>query len=92
MNKHGVGRLSGIVSLMCIVLYVISFFVLRGPDANVNMMIIIGVALSLIGMLLAIVSAILSKRFVYLIVGLLGNGAVLAYSSLLFLAMGISEP
>lgn len=92
MNKQGVGRWCGIGSLLCIVLYVISFFVLRGPNANVYTIISIGGVLSLLGIALAIVSAILSKRYVYLIIGFLGNGCVLACSFLLLLAMGISEP
>lgn len=92
MNKHGVGRLCGIGSLLCIVLYVICFFVLRGPNSDVYLIISIGGILSIIGILIAIVSAILSKRFVYLIIGLLGNCAVLALSYFLLLAMGISEP
>ncbi|MEY8750102.1 hypothetical protein [Alkalicoccobacillus gibsonii] len=92
MNKQGVGRWCGIGSLLCIVLYVISFFVMRGPDVDIYLIISLGGVLSLLGIVLAIVSTVLLKRFVYLVIGLLGNGAVLACSFLLLLAMGISEP
>ncbi|MGN7312100.1 hypothetical protein ACTHQ4_13490 [Alkalicoccobacillus gibsonii] len=92
MNKQGVGRWCGIGSLFCVVLYVISFFVMRGPDVDIYLSISLGGVLSLLGIVLAIVSTVLLKRFVYLVIGLLGNGAVLACSFLLLLAMGISEP
>lgn len=92
MNKQGVGRWCGIGSLLCIVLYVISFFVMRGPDVDIYLIISLGGVLSLLGIVFAIVSTVLLKRFVYLVIGLLGNGAVLACSFLLLLAMGISEP
>lgn len=92
MNKQGVGRWCGIGSLFCVILYVISFFVLRGPDVDIYLIISLGGVLSLLGIVLAIVSAILSKRYVYLIIGFLGNGAVLANTFFLLLAMDISEP
>ncbi|MCM2676857.1 hypothetical protein [Alkalicoccobacillus plakortidis] len=92
MTKQKVGRASGIVSLICIAVSVIYFFFSRGPEADVYLMIAVGGISSIAGLILAIVSAFLMKRYVYLIVGLLGNGTILVFSFFLLLAMGISEP
>lgn len=92
MTKDELGRLYGIGSLLCMVLCVIGFFMLRGPNSNVYLIIGIGAIVSLIGISLAYASWVYTKRFFYLIIGLLGNSAVLAFSSLLLLAMGISKP
>ncbi|MFD2629475.1 hypothetical protein [Oceanobacillus kapialis] len=52
---------------------------------------IIFIVLAVIGILLAIFSWIKSKLLAFLILGLLGNGIVLAFGILLRIAMGISE-
>lgn len=82
MNKHG------LLSILMAILSVIIFFILRGPNANIYLMITIFAVLSLTGFVLAI----LSRKAIFIIVGVLLNLGILGCAWLLLIAMGISEP
>ncbi|AMX84338.1 hypothetical protein GS3922_12065 [Geobacillus subterraneus] len=75
-----------------VIISIIIFYVERGPNADIYFVIIIYGILSIIGILFAALSCLMTKRFFLLIISLIGNGAVLAVAFLLLLAMGISEP
>ncbi|CUB11640.1 hypothetical protein BN2127_JRS1_03426 [Bacillus cereus] len=62
-----------------------SFFILRGPNANLTLVISILVILSLLG----IIFAIASKKWLFKIVGTLLNGIILVVAYFLLLAKGI---
>ncbi|MCM3766065.1 hypothetical protein [Neobacillus niacini] len=65
---------------------IISFLVMRGPNANLTFGIIVLGTLSILG----IVFAVLSKKWLSGILGVLLNGAVLVFVFLLLLAKGIA--
>jgi len=69
MNKFG------IFSILMVLISVLIFFILRGPNANLSLAIIILGSLSLLG----IIFAIISKRWISGILGVLSNGAVLVF-------------
>lgn len=95
MNKSKTGTILGVLSILPVLVSVIVFLILRGPNANAYLIITIFGILSIIGIVLAAISAWMSKRHISkLIIGLVGltaNIAVLAVAYLLLLAMGISE-
>jgi len=80
MNKFG------IFSILMVLISVLIFFILRGPNANLSLAIIILGSLSLLG----IIFAIISKRWISGILGVLSNGAVLVFVFFLLLAKGIA--
>lgn len=82
MNKYG------LLSLLMVAINAIGFFAMRGPNANVYVIIIIFTVLSIMG----IVFAILSKKWVSIVLGIILNGGVMVIAFFLLLAMGISEP
>jgi uncharacterized MnhB-related membrane protein len=63
-----------------------SFFILRGPNANLTLIITILAILSLLGILFAIAS----KNWLFRIVGTTLNGVILVVVYFLLLAKGIS--
>jgi hypothetical protein len=79
MNKLGV------FSFLMVIASVVSFFLLRGPNADLSTGIIVLGSLSLIGVVLAV----LSKKWLSGILGVLLNGAVLTFAFLLLLSKGI---
>jgi hypothetical protein len=80
MNKWG------IFSLLTVAASIISFFILRGPNADLPLAIIILGSLSLLG----IIFAVISKRWLSGVIGVLFNGAVLVCVYFLLLAYGIA--
>lgn len=62
-----------------------SFFILRGPNANLTLIIAILGILSLLG----IIFAIASKNWLFRIVGTALNGVILVFVYFLLLAKGI---
>ncbi|KFN04569.1 hypothetical protein D0U04_18060 [Bacillus clarus] len=62
-----------------------SFFILRGPNANLTLIITILGILSLLG----IIFAIASKNWLFRIVGTVLNGVILVFVYFLLLAKGI---
>ncbi|KZD35485.1 hypothetical protein B4082_2476 [Bacillus cereus] len=62
-----------------------SFFILRGPNANLTLVISILGILSLLG----IIFAIASKNWLFAIVGTVLNGIILVVAYFLLLAKGI---
>ncbi|OYD59840.1 hypothetical protein CGZ90_05740 [Fictibacillus aquaticus] len=63
------------------------FFILRGPNADLRLAIVILSSTSFIG----IIFALISKRWLSGIIGVLTNGAVLVFVFFLLLAKGIGE-
>lgn len=92
LNKEKIGSVLGVIAILPVIISFIIFYTLRGPNADIYFNIIIFSILSIIGILIAIISLVMSKRPILFIVGLLGNGFVLVCACLLLLAMGISEP
>ncbi|AWI11313.1 hypothetical protein B4064_3646 [Caldibacillus thermoamylovorans] len=80
MNKWG------IFSLLMVAASIISFFILRGPNADLPLVIIILGSFSLLG----IIFAVISKRWLSVVIGILLNGAVLVSVYFLLLAYGIA--
>ena len=91
MDKRKVGNILGVTSLLPVIISIIVFYALRGPNADIYFGITIFNILSIIGISLAIISWVMSKRLIPLFIGLLGNVFVLACTFLLLLAMGIGE-
>ncbi len=81
MNKFGV--LSFLTALVSLII----FLVARGPDAHLPFLAMVFGALSLIGILFAV----LSQKLIYLIIGIILNGFVLIGAFLLLLSIGIGE-
>lgn len=77
----------GILSFLTVIASILAFFLLRGPNANMTIGIVILGTLSLLG----IVSALFSKKWLAGIFGVLFNGMILTFAFLLLLAKGISE-
>ena len=92
MDKRKAGNILGVISILPVIISIIIFYTQRGPNVDIYFSINIFSILSVIGILFAIFSWWLSKRLLPLIIGLIGNGFVLAVAFLLLLAMGISEP
>lgn len=80
MNKWG------FFSFLMVVASIFSFLILRGSHASLTIGIIILGAFSLFG----IVFAILSKKWLSGILGVILNGGVLLYAFLLLLAKGMA--
>ena len=76
----------GFFSFLMVIASIISFLILRGPNANLMMAIIILGTFSLLG----IVFAVLSKKWLSGILGVLLNGGVLVFVFFLVLARGIA--
>ncbi|GAJ40473.1 hypothetical protein [Saccharococcus caldoxylosilyticus] len=92
LDKKKVGNILGVASLLPVIISIIIFYTERGPNADIYFVITIYGILSIIGILFAAFSCLMTKRFFLLIISLIGNGAVLAVAFLLLLAMGLSEP
>lgn len=85
MNKKNV---LGTMSIVTVLISIIFFIIIRGPNANLTLGISVFTILSVFG----IIFAIASKKLWYMITGIILNGAVLVFAYFLLLAMGISEP
>ncbi|SDZ81985.1 hypothetical protein SAMN05421743_101317 [Thalassobacillus cyri] len=92
MTKKKAGILLGVTSILPVIISVIVFYILRGPDVDLHFIITVYSVLSVAGILLAILSWFMAKRWLLLLIGLVGNGFVLVFAYFLQLAMGISEP
>lgn len=76
----------GFLSFLMVIVSIISFLIIRGPNANLMMAVIILGTLSLFG----IVFAVLSKKWLSGILGVLLNGGVLVFAYFLLIAWGIA--
>ncbi|MGG4169165.1 hypothetical protein ABEW00_17115 [Rossellomorea vietnamensis] len=76
------------MSIVTILISIIFFLIIRGPNANLNLGISVFTILSVLG----IIFAIASKKLWFIITGIIVNGAVLVFAYFLLLAMGMSEP
>lgn len=85
MNQKGI---LGTLSLLTVLVSIIFFMIIRGPNANVTLGISVLTVLSVLG----IIFAITSKKWGFIITGIILNGAVLLFAIFLLLAVGISEP
>ncbi|SES44914.1 hypothetical protein [Psychrobacillus sp. OK032] len=92
MDKRKVGNILGFTSIIPVITSVIVFYTQRGPNADIYFIINIFVALSILGIFLAIFSWLFTKRLILFFIAFIGNIFVLAAAFLLLLAMGISEP
>jgi uncharacterized membrane protein len=79
MNK------AGILSFLMVILSVVFFFVIRGPEADLTLAVFTFGGLSILG----IIFALFSKKWIPAITGTLLNGAVLVFAFFLLLAKGI---
>lgn len=80
MNKFGV------FSILMVLISVLMFFILRGPNTDLSLAITILGSLSILG----IIFAVISKKWLSGIIGVLSNGAVLVFVFFLLLAKGIA--
>ncbi|WLR47426.1 hypothetical protein LC065_18225 [Halobacillus litoralis] len=76
------------ISLGMVLMNVFLFFMFRGPNVHLPLVVTIESSLSIIG----IVCAVLSKKIIAGTAGFVLNGGVLVVMFFLLLAMGISEP
>ncbi|GAA0610221.1 hypothetical protein GCM10009001_29400 [Virgibacillus siamensis] len=81
MNKKDI---LGTLSILTVLISVIFFFIIRGPNANLTLGVIVFTVLSVLG----IIFAIASKKFWFILIGIILNGAVLIGAYFLLLAMG----
>ena len=95
MNKSKVGTTLGFLSVLSVIVSIIFFYTVRGPNADIYTGITIFSVLSIIGIILAVISLWMSKgrirKLLIGTVGLIANIAVLVFAFLLLLAMGIGE-
>ncbi|WP_033541569.1 hypothetical protein [Planococcus sp. CAU13] len=82
MNKFG------LLSLLMFVISITAFFVMRGPDGEIYLTIVVLSTFSLTGL----VFAALSKQLLWKVLGIGVNMIPLIFAFLLLFAMGISEP
>lgn len=85
MNKKDV---LGTISIVTVLISIIFFLIIRGPNANLTLGLSVFTILSVLG----IIFAIASKKLWFIITGIIGNGAVLVFAYFLLLAVGISKP
>jgi hypothetical protein len=85
LNKKDV---LGTMSMVTVLISIIFFLIIRGPNANITLGISVFTILSVLG----IIFAIASKKLWFILTGIIANGAVLVFAYFLLLAMGISEP
>lgn len=85
MNKK---YILGVSSILTALISIVFFFIIRGPNANLTVTISVFAVLSILG----INFAITSKQWWFIASGIILNGAVLAFSYFLVLAVGISGP
>ncbi|WP_411712019.1 MULTISPECIES: hypothetical protein [Lentibacillus] len=89
MHKKKAKNILGVLSILTVLINIIFFFIVRGPDINFISVIIVFTILSMLG----IIFAIISKKMWFVIIGILLNSAVLVFAYFLLLgAVGISEP
>ncbi|MFJ8461441.1 hypothetical protein ACIQ57_20280 [Lysinibacillus xylanilyticus] len=92
MNKRKVGNILGFISILLVIVCIVVFYIQRGPNTDIYFLINTYGILSILGILFAIFSWLMSKKLIFTIIGLIGNGIFLAFAYLLLLAMGIGEP
>ncbi|MGE7951807.1 hypothetical protein [Lysinibacillus xylanilyticus] len=92
MNKRKVGDILGFISILLVIVSIVVFYIQRGPNVDIYFLINTYGILSILGILFAIFSWLMSKKLIVTIIGLIGNGIILAFAYLLLLAMGIGEP
>ncbi|HWK23100.1 MAG TPA: hypothetical protein VNS08_08725 [Ureibacillus sp.] len=91
LKKGKIGIIFGITSILAAVISFIVFYTTRGPNTDVYPKIIIFSILSILGILLAVFSWVMSKYKSLGIIGLIANVFILVSTYLLLLAMGIGE-
>ena len=97
LNKSKMSTILGALSILPVIVSSIAFFALRGPNADVYLIINIFGISSIIGIILAVISIFMSistrliRKLLFGLVGLSANVFVLFLAFLLLLAMGIGE-
>jgi len=79
-------RVLGMLSIITVIINIIFFFLIRGPEANLIVGISVFTGLSVVG----VIFASLSKKIGWMIGGIVLNLIVLIFAYLLLLAVGIS--
>ena len=92
MAKRRVGDILSVTSLLPAIISVIFFFIKRGHDFDIYFGITLFSILSIIGIIFAVVSLVMSKKRIFGWIGLITNVLILVYAFFLQLAMGIGEP
>lgn len=94
MTVNKKGFVLGLLSFIPVVLFVIIYFVVRGPNVDLPFVITIYVWLAFAGIALAVSSLFVSKSkwFVLNVVSIALNVGVVVVAALLMIAVGISEP
>lgn len=78
----------GLLTLLMVIINFIFFMFTRGPNANITLAISVFILLSVLG----IIFALMSKKRIVTITGILLNGCILFFAILLLLAVGIGSP
>ncbi|UOQ50091.1 hypothetical protein MUN88_08545 [Gracilibacillus caseinilyticus] len=92
MDKIQVGTTLGYLSIVMVLINILIFFIMRGPNVDLKLVVKIYSILSILGILFSIATFIMSKKRILFILGLVTNGTVLILVYFLLLAIGISEP
>ena len=88
MKNKKKGHILGFLSILTVVISFIFFFVQRGPNANLSLGITVLSSLGILGIIFAVLSGI-ARKWGWLVAGVLGNGAVLVFAYILWIAAGI---
>lgn len=78
----------GLLSLLMVLINFIFFIFTKGPNANIILAISVFCTLSVLG----IIFALMSKKRIVTITGILLNGCILIFAILLLLAIGTGSP
>lgn len=93
--KKNIGIILGVLSIVPVIVSIITFYTLRGPNVGPNPGIPIFITLSIAGVLIGIVSFRLSypnkMKLLIGIISVLANLFILVCAFLLLLAYGMSE-
>ncbi|TGB03648.1 hypothetical protein [Halobacillus salinus] len=82
------GHILGSLSVLTVVISFIFFLVERGPDANISLGITVLTTLGVLGVIFAVLAGI-ARKWGWLAAGVMGNGVVLVFAYLLWIAAGI---
>lgn len=92
MSKNKVGSIFAYVSLLMVIVNCIIFFIVRGPNANMSIFITVFSIFSILGIIYAIISLIVTRKSILISsIGLVANIAFIIICYLLLIAMGISS-
>lgn len=91
LNKRKAGIYVGILSIAIVIVNIMIFFIVRGPNVDLYALVLTYTILSVIGIILAITSFVISRRILLLAFAIIGNGFVLVISYFLAIAVGFGR-